>query len=162
MIHVRNHFSHFREIMSFTRVVLLESKTAIVMKGKIKERHDTSIYFKSNCAKGCSNSYNLWKFYMISLYFVLKWHQLIQPDPLNRFVHGLYRWKLFQMIVIDHFRQKSRFDLVTYSEKIKCKLNIRNRFCVFKAPRLKSAYFTSNALPWTKLWVLSDWILCKK
>ena len=39
------------------------------MKGEIKDRHNTLIYSKVVCAKGCSNSYNLWKFYMISTFY---------------------------------------------------------------------------------------------
>ena len=41
-----------------------KKKTAIIMKGQMKYRHNTLIYFKSICAQGCSNSYNLRKFHM--------------------------------------------------------------------------------------------------
>ena len=42
-------------------------KTAKIMKGVIKDRHNALIYFQSN---------------------IPKWYQLIQPHPLNHFVHG--------------------------------------------------------------------------
>ena len=39
------------------------------MKGDIKDKDNPLIILKEVCAKGCSNSYNLWKFYMISTFY---------------------------------------------------------------------------------------------
>ena len=44
----------------------VKKKTAIIMKGEIRDRHNNWFIPKVICSKGCSNSYNLWKFYMIS------------------------------------------------------------------------------------------------
>ena len=56
-------------------------------KGEIKLDKIFCYISKVICAKGCSNSYNLWKFTWLS-HFIPKWHQLIQSHPPNHFVRG--------------------------------------------------------------------------
>ena len=68
---------------------------------EINDRHDTLIYFKSFCVKGCFNSYFFVEVYMISTFFY--W------SGINLFIHTLWtilsrdknRCKMFQMTVID-------------------------------------------------------------
>ena len=65
----------------------VSKKTAIIMEGEIKDRHNTLFIPKVIRAKGCSSSYNLWSVKWLA-HFIPKWHQLIQPHPMNHFVHG--------------------------------------------------------------------------
>ena len=47
----------------------VSQKTAIIMEGEIKDRHNTLLIPKVIRAKGCSSSYNLWKCYVISTFY---------------------------------------------------------------------------------------------
>ena len=69
----------------------VSQKTAIIMEREIKDRHNTLIYSKSNSCKRLF-------FVLVATicesvtwlaHFIPKWHQLIQPHPMNHFVQGI-------------------------------------------------------------------------
>ena len=47
----------------------VSQKTAIIMEGEIKDKHNTLFIPKVIRAKGCSSSYNLWKCYVIGTFY---------------------------------------------------------------------------------------------
>ena len=71
------------------------------MDEEIKDRHNTFIYSISNLCKSCSNSYNLWKCYVINTF--------LYRSGINLFNHTLWtilstdenKDRMFQMTVID-------------------------------------------------------------